>query len=87
MKAVISTETDDIPSLLSKVKAAPGLLGRDLVKEVSCRKAYIYRSDPAEEKESWLEYLPVYSQPQKGRETGRKELQSPKKYVVVAMFI
>ncbi|MDD5681543.1 MAG: glutamine-hydrolyzing carbamoyl-phosphate synthase small subunit, partial [Candidatus Omnitrophica bacterium] len=34
MKAVISTEELDDKALLKKVKASPGLLGRDLVKEV-----------------------------------------------------
>ncbi|MBU4305288.1 MAG: glutamine-hydrolyzing carbamoyl-phosphate synthase small subunit [Candidatus Omnitrophica bacterium] len=36
MKAVISTEDLDDKSLMKKVKASPGLIGRDLVKEVTC---------------------------------------------------
>lgn len=45
MKAVISTEDLDDKSLLKKVKAAPGLLGIDLVKEVTCRKAYKWNDE------------------------------------------
>jgi len=40
MRGVISTEDTDPKSLVEKVKASPGLIGRDLVKEVTCRKAY-----------------------------------------------
>ncbi len=38
MKAVISTEDLNEKSLLQKVKASPGLVGRDLVKEVTSKK-------------------------------------------------
>jgi len=40
MKAIISTVDDDNMSLLAKVTAAPGLVGRDLVREVSCQEPY-----------------------------------------------
>lgn len=40
MKAVISTEDLDKRSLVNKAKASPGLIGKDLVKEVSCKQAY-----------------------------------------------
>ncbi|WP_022853855.1 glutamine-hydrolyzing carbamoyl-phosphate synthase small subunit [Thermodesulfatator atlanticus] len=40
MKAGISTEDLNPSSLLEKVKASPGLVGRDLVKEVTCDKPY-----------------------------------------------
>jgi len=36
MKAVLSTEDLDPDSLVEKARAAPGLIGRDLVKEVTC---------------------------------------------------
>jgi len=39
MKAVISTEALDDASLVEKAKASPGLIGRDLVKEVTSDKA------------------------------------------------
>ena len=40
MKGIISTLSRDIPSLLTKVQNAPGLVGRDLVRGVSCSKPY-----------------------------------------------
>ncbi len=40
MKAVLSTQDMDEKSLIQKAKNSPGLLGRDLVKEVSCSKKY-----------------------------------------------
>lgn len=40
MKAVISTEDIDEKSLVEKAKKSPGLIGRDLVKEVTVDKRY-----------------------------------------------
>jgi carbamoyl-phosphate synthase small subunit len=40
MKAILSTEDLDWSSLIEKAKASPGLLGRDLVREVTCEKPY-----------------------------------------------
>ncbi len=45
MKAVISTKDFDHSSLLKKVKKSPGLVGRDLVKEVTCKKPYFWNED------------------------------------------
>jgi carbamoyl-phosphate synthase small subunit len=42
-EGVISTESTDPRSLVAKAKASPGLVGRDLVKEVSCQAAYEWR--------------------------------------------
>lgn len=42
MKGAISTVDLDKKSLLKKVKASAGLIGRDLVKEVTCKKEYIW---------------------------------------------
>jgi len=39
-EAVISTRSDSPEELIAKAKASPGLVGRDLVKEVSCAEAY-----------------------------------------------
>jgi carbamoyl-phosphate synthase small subunit len=43
MKGIISTETKNISELLAKVKAYPGLVGRDLVREVTCSKPYVWK--------------------------------------------
>jgi len=40
MKAVLSTEDDNLDRLIEKAKSSPGLIGRDLVKEVTCLKPY-----------------------------------------------
>ena len=41
-KGIISTTTADSQILLKKTQASPGLVGRDLVKEVTCEKAYVW---------------------------------------------
>ena len=40
MKAILSTEDLDRDHLIAKAKVSPGLIGRDLVKEVTCRSSY-----------------------------------------------
>jgi carbamoyl-phosphate synthase small subunit len=42
LKAVLSTEDLDEKSLVKKAKDSPGLIGRDLVKDVSCQKTYYW---------------------------------------------
>jgi carbamoyl-phosphate synthase small subunit len=42
MKAVISTEDFNHDSLMAKVKASSGLIGRDLVREVTCKEPYFW---------------------------------------------
>ena len=44
MKGIISTNSKNIKSLLAKVREYPGLVGRDLVKEVSCKKTYLWKN-------------------------------------------
>jgi carbamoyl-phosphate synthase small subunit len=43
MKAVISTADLDPKSLVAKAKRSPGLVGRNIVSEVTCAARYIYR--------------------------------------------
>jgi carbamoyl-phosphate synthase small subunit len=43
MKGIISTQTKDVGLLLEQVRAYPGLVGRDLVREVSCSKPYLWK--------------------------------------------
>ncbi len=51
MKGIISTETKNITELLTKVRSYPGLVGRDLVREVSCQKPYLWKNGaPAKSK-------------------------------------
>jgi carbamoyl-phosphate synthase small subunit len=44
MKAVISTEDLDPQRLVRKAQDSPGLVGRDLVKEVTCHEQYLWSS-------------------------------------------
>lgn len=44
MKAIISTVDLDRESLVKKAKASPGLVGRDLVKEVTPKEKYMFNS-------------------------------------------
>lgn len=39
-EGIISTLIDNVDALVEKAKASPGLVGRDLVKEVTCREPY-----------------------------------------------
>ena len=39
-KAVLSTNTSDPHKLIEQARKSPGLIGRDLVKNVTCKKAY-----------------------------------------------
>lgn len=48
MKGMISTLSRDIPSLLTKVQNDPGLVGRDLVRDVSCSEPYRWKNDTRE---------------------------------------
>ncbi|MDD5712866.1 MAG: glutamine-hydrolyzing carbamoyl-phosphate synthase small subunit [Smithellaceae bacterium] len=43
MRGIISTENFGTDALLEKVRAYPGLVGRDLVKNVTCSKAYLWK--------------------------------------------
>ncbi|MBX6422725.1 glutamine-hydrolyzing carbamoyl-phosphate synthase small subunit [Thermosulfurimonas sp. F29] len=49
MKAGLTTEDLDPKRFLERVKESPGLVGRDLVKEVTCRRPYRWRNGRLEE--------------------------------------
>jgi len=49
MKAVLSTEDLDRVSLVEKAKASPALIGRDLVREVTCDEAFDWCADLGED--------------------------------------
>lgn len=51
MKSVLSTECLDEAVLTKKAKDSPGLIGRDLVKEVSCQKSYQWGKKQKREKQ------------------------------------
>jgi carbamoyl-phosphate synthase small subunit len=45
MRGILSTETGDVGKLLERVRAYPGLVGRDLVQSVTCKTPYLWRDD------------------------------------------
>ena len=45
MKCVVSTLEQDIKDLVKKAKASKGIVGIDLVKEVTCSKSFIFDED------------------------------------------
>lgn len=49
MKGILSTETTDIAGLIEKIRAYPGLVGRDLVKEVACQAPYHWQDGTRQE--------------------------------------
>jgi len=48
MKSIISTIDPDPESLIKKAKASKGIIGRDLVKEVTCKEPYIWNNENQE---------------------------------------
>jgi len=54
MKAVLSSDDLDRDRLIEKAKASPGLIGRDLVKEVTCEKSFSWASS----KDSQFSFAP-----------------------------
>ena len=49
MRGILSTETADTGLLLERVRAYPGLIGRDLVSEVTSREAYLWKNGQPQE--------------------------------------
>jgi carbamoyl-phosphate synthase small subunit len=47
MRGVLTTETDDLDGLLARVRSYPGLVGRDLVKAVTCNRPYRWQDGRA----------------------------------------
>jgi carbamoyl-phosphate synthase small subunit len=44
MRGIISLSTDRVDDLIAKVRSYPGLVGRDIVKDVSCTQAYLWHA-------------------------------------------
>lgn len=43
MKGLLTTREEPLEAMMSKVRSYPGLVGRDLVKEVTCKNPYVWR--------------------------------------------
>jgi len=53
MRGIISTETDDINTLLERIKAYPGLVGQDMVRLVTCKRPYLWKDGRQMPIEGW----------------------------------
>jgi len=53
MKGGITTETLDPKKFLEKIKASPDYVGRDLVKEVTCKEVYYYGKNGKENRKTF----------------------------------
>ena len=84
-EAIISTRSDNPEELIAKAKASPGLVGRDLVKEVSCREAYDWNEGGWELGEGYRKRKESEG-PQKKRKTKNPSLDRPGYFVVAYDF-
>ncbi len=56
MMGAISNDVDNIDAILKKVKKAPPMVGRDLVKDVTCRRSYSWKQGAWSLAEGYREY-------------------------------
>jgi carbamoyl-phosphate synthase small subunit len=84
-EAIISTRSDSPEELIAKAKTSPGLVGRDLVKEVSCREAYDW-SEGRWELGAGYRKREESEQPQKNRKPKNPSLDRPGFFVVAYDF-
>ncbi|HEY6198548.1 MAG TPA: glutamine-hydrolyzing carbamoyl-phosphate synthase small subunit [Candidatus Binatia bacterium] len=84
-EAIISTRSDSPEELIAKAKTSPGLVGRDLVKEVSCREAYDW-SEGRWELGAGYRKREESEQPQKNRKPKTPSLDRPGFFVVAYDF-
>jgi len=82
MKGIISTNDFNYESLMNKLYKYPGLIGRDLVKNVSTGRSYIYR--PGGEPESAADYY-TYTGDTPAQMTGPGQEASSEKHYIVAI--
>ena len=68
-EGVISTVDEDPKSLVAKAKASPGLIGRDLVKEVCCKESFSWGQG------TW-QWPRGYSEPSAGRQAPSAERET-----------
>ena len=68
-EGVISTVDEDPKSLVAKAKTSPGLIGRDLVKEVCCKESFSWSQG------TW-QWPQGYSEPSAGRQAPSAEREA-----------
>ena len=80
-EAVISTLSDNTETLSAKAKASPGLIGRDLVKEVTCREPYDW-NEGGWELGSGYKKREAAGEAEKGKRSKTPSFESPRFSVV-----
>jgi carbamoyl-phosphate synthase small subunit len=61
MKGIISTETANVDTLLERVRAYPGLVGRDLIRSVTCSEPYLWQDGHPQPMKNWSRSKDKYS--------------------------
>ncbi len=80
-EAIISTLSDNPDELIARAKASPGLVGRDLVKEVSCREPYDWNDGTWLLGTGYRKRIEADSA-KKRRKTGTPSFEQPRFFVV-----
>ncbi len=80
-EAIISTLSENPDELIAKAKASPGLVGKDLVKEVSCRESYEWNDGTWELGTGYKKRIEADSA-KKRRKTGTPSFEQPRFFVV-----
>ena len=78
-EGVISTVDEDPKSLVAKAKASPGLIGRDLVKEVCCKESFTWGQG------TW-QWPQGYSEPSAGRQAPSTEREAEQLSLFASRF-
>ncbi|MCX5812306.1 MAG: glutamine-hydrolyzing carbamoyl-phosphate synthase small subunit [Proteobacteria bacterium] len=94
MKGIISTIDADPESLIKKARTSKGIVGRDLVKEVTCREPYIWSNTEEDRGSQFKVQIPDASRLSslgggftlKGSENSKLEILNSKLKVVVMDF-
>jgi carbamoyl-phosphate synthase small subunit len=80
-EGIISTSSTDAGELIAKAKASPGLVGKDLVRNVTCVEAYDW-NEGLWEPGLGYKYRGAGKDPAKGRRGKQPTLKAPKFFVV-----
>jgi carbamoyl-phosphate synthase small subunit len=80
-EALVSTLSENPDELIARAKASPGLIRKDLVKEVSCRESYEWNDGPWELGTGYKKRIEDDSV-KKRRKTGNPSFEQPRFFVV-----
>lgn len=80
-EGIISTLSDNPDELIAKAEASPGLIGRDLAKEVTCQESYDWNGGGWELGKGYRKRTPA-EQPERKRRSRAPSFDSPRFFVV-----